>query len=89
MSFVPDDQVVTLSPQLDTRRLEVAPAPMLGMIELRYREPDGTIASEYLDSLEARKLCMLLTEAEQRLDRHEAAYGHAAACMAREEGRGV
>lgn len=58
-----DRTVVTIGPQLNTRRLEVNASPMLGLIELRYREPDGTVSHEFVDRGEARKLAtFLLTE---------------------------
>jgi hypothetical protein len=60
--------ITTLSPQLDVRRLEVSASPMLDLVELRFREPDGTVAAEYLDRTQARKLAELLEEKAEELD---------------------
>lgn len=86
MNFVPSDQIVTLTPQLDLRRLEVVPALMLDLIELRFREPDGTVASEYLDLTECSKFEARLAGARDELSLRRQEWPDAAlAAPAREE----
>lgn len=69
MKFVPDDQIVTMSPELQVRRVEVNPCPMLDLIELRFREPDHTVTAEYIDRGEARKLMHRLAIVHGELNR--------------------
>jgi hypothetical protein len=69
VKFVPDDQIVTMSPTLEVRRVEVTPCPMLDLIELRFREPDHTVTAEYIDRGEARKLLHRLAIAVGELTR--------------------